>query len=418
MSKPAPKHGVVTPFPSRPRTPEPDHYSPPPAHDDDDELEPFEPFYASEMEGKEPPPRRWLIDSVAVRGSVLMIAGAPKVGKSLMLQQLLACTALGRDFMGIDCQPVRALGLMGEDTQEELEIRQKAINDYLEISPADYELNYVWKSVAGKDYRFCRFDRSGRMSLTPRFQQIKAWVRDRGVQIVGLDNARVFFGGNEGFPDQVTTWLRSLTQWAIEIDGVIVLLTHPGKGDPKGFSGTGAWLGSVRAAMSLRRPDDWEFEKHGMTDPRRVMAGLGSNYGPGIRTERIDIIDGVFQLADEERRERPHQGPLTQQQRQDMRYHLLGSMKRFINNGGQIYADPSNQRRGLPALARRSPNVDLNRITLNDIELMQQEMLDAGQIEKVKLGKAVLLRPTDGPWYDGEQAWLPTAPPPSREAAD
>jgi AAA domain len=410
----------VSPFPNRPpprqRTVEPDAD---PYYDDrDDDIEPFEPFFASQMQGREPPPRRWLIDGVAIRGSVLMVAGAPKVGKSLLLQQLLTCTALGRGFLGIDCEPVRSLALMGEDPQDELERRQRGINEHLEIQDADLEGDYAWKSIAGQDFKLCRFDRRGRMTLTPKFQQVKTWAADHGMQVIGLDNARVFFGGSENDPDQVTTWLRALTQWALDIDGVIVLLTHPGKGDARGYAGSGAWLGSVRAALSLRRPEDFDLTKHSITDPRRVMAGLGSNYGPGIRTERIDIIDGVFQIADEDRRERQHQGPLTNQQRQDVRYHLVGIIKRYLNNGGKVYADTSNSQRGLSALCRRSSNDQINRVTFNDIELMQQEMLDMGQLERVRVAKNVLLRPADGPWYEDEQPWLPTQPPLSREAAD
>lgn len=406
----------VTPFPSRPprpRSPEPGGY------EDDEPLEPFEPFYASQMEGREPPPRRWLIDGVAERGTVLLFSGAPKIGKSLLLQQLLTSVAIGKPWLGYHCEQARTLGIYGEDSQGEIERRQKCINDFVGCSPADYELDLAWKSMAGQQSHLVEFDRNNRMKLTPRWHQIKAFCRDQGTQVIGLDNARVLFGGNENWPLQVTSWARLLTQLAIDLDGVIVLAAHPGKNDPNGTAGTGAWLASVRAGMSLRRPDDWEFEKHGLHDPRRVLAGLGANNGPGVRTERIDWEDGVFALADPEERRREPQGPLSVDQRRDARYHLLVSIRRYLDNGGQVFADPAN-RRGLPALVRRSPTKDINRITIPDIELMQQEMLDAGQIERVDVGGKVLLRPADGPWYKDEQPWLPSRPPlaPIKEAAD
>lgn len=403
---------TVTPFPSRdplpprPRTPEPDE-----GNDYDDvNIEPFEPFYASQMEGREPPPRRWLIDGIAQRGTVLLFSGAPKIGKSLLVQQLMTAIAIGQPWLGYHCEQSRTLGLYGEDSQDELERRQAQINAHHDISPADYELDLAWKSLEGRDGHLVRFNRD-RPVITPLFQQCKAFVRDRGMQVVGLDNARVIFGGNENWPNQVTQFVRILVQWAVEIDGLIVLAAHPGKNDPKGTAGTGAWLASVRSGMSLRRPDDWEFDKHGLHDPRRVLAGLGSNYGPGLRTERIDYDEGVFIVADPEERSREHQGPLSADQRRDTRYHLLMSIRKFIDNGGQVYADITHKTRSLPALVRRSPDRAINRITLNDIELMQQEMINAGQIERVDVGGRCLVRPTDGPWYKNEQPWLPTRPP-------
>lgn len=401
---------MITPFPSRPARPRTvERYEEP--GDDAEEIQPLEPFFASQMEGREPPPRRWVIDGVAQRGSVLLFSGATKIGKSLLMQQLMTSVTIGSPWLGLHCEQARTFALYAEDSQGELERRQAQINAHHDITPADYELNLAWQSLEGREAQLVEFDRRNKMVVKPLFHQTKAFCRDHGMQVIGLDNMRVLFGGNENWSNQVTQFVRLLVQWAIEIDGLIIACAHPAKNDSTGYAGTGAWLSSVRAGMSLRRPDEWEFDKHGLHDPRRVLAGLGSNYGPGLRTERIDYDEGVFIVADPEERARPHQGPLTSDKRRDMRYHLLVIMRRFLDNGGQVYADITHKTRSLPSLMRRSPNQEINRITMNDIELMQQEMVDAGQIEKVDLNGRCLLRPTDGPWYKGEQPWLPTRPP-------
>lgn len=405
--------GVVTPFPSRgairarsydPDADTGDNYS------REAPAAAFEPFYASEMEGQEPEPRRWMVDGVCERGTVLLFAGPTKIGKSLLMQQLMTSTTLGRPWLGVHCERARTLALYGEDPHKEVVRRQAQINAHYDCSPADYELDLAWQSLAGQPARLVEFDRGNRPILTPLFHQAKRFTLDNGVQMVGLDNARVLFGGNENWPNHVEPFLRILTAWAMEIDGVIVLPAHPAKNDPKGFSGTGAWLSSVRAGMSLRRPDDWELETHGLHDPRRVLSGLGSNYGPGIRTERIDYDAGVFIVSDRQERQREATRPLTTDERRDMRYHLVISMRQYLHNGMQIYADFTHKTRGLPILVARSPTKTFQRITIGDVELMQKEMLDAGQIERVDVGGRCLLRPTDGPFYKNEQPWLLARP--------
>lgn len=396
----------VTPFPSRPIRPRSYDPDPDEQYTAEAPAAPFQPFYASEMEGQEIEPRRWLVDGVCERGTVLLFAGPTKIGKSLLMQQLMTSVAIGRHWLGVHCERARTLALYGEDPQKECIRRQLQINAHYDCSPADYELDLAWQSLAGQPAHLVNFDRGNRPILTPLFHQAKAFTLENGVQMVGLDNARVLFGGNDGWANQVEPFLRILTAWAMEIDGVIVLCAHPAKNDPKGFSGTGAWLSSVRAGMSLRRPDDWELEKNGLHDPRRVLAGLGSNYGPGIRTERIDYDNGVFVVSDRSDRQREPTRPLTADERRDMRYHLLISMRQFLHNGSQIYADFTHKTRGLPSLVARSPNRDFHRVTISDVELMQKEMLDAGQIERVAVGGRCLLRPTDGPLYKNEEPWL------------
>ncbi len=312
----------------------------------------------------------------------------------------------------------RAFGLFTEDSQDELERRQADINALYDREPGDFELDFSWQSLEGREATLIDFDRWGtKPKLTPLWHQMWGYVSEHGIQVVGLDNARVLFGGNENFPNQVEAFIRLLVQKAIEIDGAIIIAAHPPKGDPTGFAGTGAWLASVRAGMSLRRPSTWDLERDTLRDPRRMLVGIGANYGAGIGTEMLEIRDGVFvPIDDDGRQKKRHKGPLSEGEMTDLRYRLLTGLKKVIMNGGQVPADVEDGK-SMPYRARRTSDETINRIPLNELARAQDLMLEAGQIVRVSVGKKVLIRPDDGPYYQGEEPYLP-AHPKAKNAAD
>jgi len=61
--------------------------------------EPLKTFYASHIV-EIPPPPEWIWDGLALRGTVVLLSGDAKVGKSLLAQQMLSCGALGLDCLG------------------------------------------------------------------------------------------------------------------------------------------------------------------------------------------------------------------------------------------------------------------------------------------------------------------------------
>lgn len=398
-------------------------YQAQPRPDDDEQgarrLVPFRDriFYAAQMQGRDPRPREFVIDGVVQRKSVLLFAGPPKIGKSLLIQQLLTAVSLGQPFLDRETVQCSAFGLFTEDPQNELEHRQSDLNVFYDRDPADYELDLSWASLEGEQASLVGFDRYG---VTPHFQPLwhQLWqhVKREGVGIVGLDNARVLFGGSEISAQQVTAFVRLLVGKAIEHDCAIILAAHPAKNDPRGFSGTGAWLASVRAGLSLHRPGDWDEETHTLRDPRRVLSGLGMNYGAGIGSELLEIRNGLFvPIARPERREK--RGPLNDIQRQDLRYRLLMGLKKVIQNGGRVTADVEDPK-SMANRARRSTDPEINRIPLNDLYLAQEDLIELGQVVRVDVGRRCLIRPNDGPYYAGEVPWLPIAKPASPSKAE
>jgi len=71
--------------------------------------EPLKTFYASHIV-EIPPPPEWIWDGLALRGTVILLSGDAKVGKSLLAQQMLSCGALGLDCLGRAMTKVKTFG--------------------------------------------------------------------------------------------------------------------------------------------------------------------------------------------------------------------------------------------------------------------------------------------------------------------
>lgn len=380
-------------------------------------IEPFQPFYASQMEGREPEPREWIIDGVLLRRTIMLIAGPAKIGKSLLVQQILTAAALGQPWLGRETVKARSFGLFCEDSQQELERRQAGINAFYDVAAADLETELAWDSRDGREALCIEFERfSEKPKFTDLWRQMWDFVKGEGVEIVALDTARTIFGGNESSPVQVTRFLREAQRKVIEINGALIINAHPPKNDARGYGGSGAWLASVRAGLSLTRPSDWDEERDGIRDPRRVLRGLGSNYSGGVNAEPLTYQDGVWILTEGDNRSKKR-GPLTLTERQDLQYRLLIGLKRVLQNGGRVPADEMDAR-SMPNRARRSTDPAINRVPLNELYLAQQELIDKGQLVRVEVAKRVLLRPHDGPYYHDETPYLAPPPPKRSEAAD
>lgn len=373
-----------------------------------EQQEAFRPFYASQMEGRDSPPLEWVIDGVLLRGTVCILAGAPKIGKSLLLQQLLTSVAIGADWLGRETVQSKAFGLFAEDPQHMLERRETGILAHYDRAPADLEAELSWESRDSKDAVLCEF---GRYETKPKFtslwHDLWAYVEEDGINLVGLDTAATVFAGNEVSREHVTAFLRALQRQAVAMNGCIVLNVHPAKANMNGYSGTTAWLASARAGLSLGRPVDYDQES-GEPANVRVLRGLGSNYGVGITAERIEYRDGVFVTAEPELHRK--RGPLSYTERQDLKYRLLTGCKRTLLNGGKIPADEMDPK-SMPYRARRSTDPSINRIPMNELYLAQADLLDSGQLVRVNVGGRCLVRPHDGPYYGAEEIWqMPKAP--------
>lgn len=236
-------------------------------------------------QGSVAPFRRFIIDGWLVRGSAGLLSGQEGVGKSLLVQQLLTCVALGHDFLGLQVEQVPTIYITCEDSMEELWRRQESINKALAITMAQLGGKMLLVSLHGElGNELCTFDDRGRIAPSPRFRQIEAACRDFGAGLVALDNAAHLFTGNENARHDVASFLGLLERLSLNIDGSALLLAHPNKQHAQGakegneYSGSTGWSAHVRNRLFL----DWANEDEQGTPldgDGRVLRKSKANYG-------------------------------------------------------------------------------------------------------------------------------------------
>lgn len=226
-------------------------------------IQPFKVIYPSQWQGSTPRPRDWLVQGAIMRRTVCLFSGDSGLGKSLLMQQLLTCSAMGLDWMGFKVEQCRSYGFFCEDDENELHHRQNAINRLYGLQHADLELNTSYSSRVGMNNVLMTFNarRNGgggeEGRTTPVYDQLRQHVRDIGAQLIIIDTAAQTFGGNELFRSHVTGFMSALQSIAVEMDGCVVLTSHPstqGLQQGTGYSGSTAWKGSARCHMYLRKP--------------------------------------------------------------------------------------------------------------------------------------------------------------------
>src|SRR5437879_1874932 len=70
-----------------------------------------------------PPPVAWLVEGLAARGALTLLAGQPKAGKSLLALALARALAIGEPLAGIGCRRAPALIVDAENGAAELHRR-------------------------------------------------------------------------------------------------------------------------------------------------------------------------------------------------------------------------------------------------------------------------------------------------------
>ena len=246
------------------------------------------------LDGKAIPPRRWLVDGWIPMGAVTMLAGDGGVGKSLLAMQLATACAIGQPWLGQHTMACKALGLWCEDDSDELQRRQDSINRHYGVGFGDLE-NLTWVSRPGADSVMMTFNYDVG-TATEFCQSVHNLAIDTGAQLVVLDSLHDLFAGNENIRPQARQFINLLRGLAIDIEGAVVLCSHPsqsGLASGSGSSGSTAWNNTVRSRLYLTKPSVDEGAI--VDDAERVLQRVKSNYSS--TGDSLDLIwrDGVFQ---------------------------------------------------------------------------------------------------------------------------
>lgn len=241
----------------------------------------------------EPPPEReWAVrDRIPLR-QVTLFSGEGGTGKTILTLQLLAATALARDWIGSLPEPGPAIYLGEEDDEQELRRRVHAILlHYDESWEALIENGFHMASFIADDLTLARPDRSGTMVPTMRYDRLLEQACDIQPRIIALDTVADIFGGNENDRVQVSAFMRMLRKLAVAGNSAVMINAHPsnaGVSSGTGLSGSTGWHGKARGRMYLRSAGD-------ENDPQLRMLEFKKNqYGPPSDSIPLRYKNGIY----------------------------------------------------------------------------------------------------------------------------
>lgn len=296
---------------------------PPPAEAEDDDFDAVDKHIlprvrwkwasAADWVDRDLPEREWILPGWIPRLQATGLYGIGGVNKTDFCVQMLMARSRGLPFVGFDLEASPALGMFCEDTEEEIIRRASRIAQSYGLSLADFP-DFHFVSLVGYDRpEFIEFD--GNSMLVRR--SLKAFDKrllETGAQLAVLDTAPHFFGGSEIDRRQVSRFIRKLDGISITRRCAVVFAAHPSQSGRKSGrldSGSTGWEGSVRARLSLARPDETEEDADPDTD-ERILTLRKSNYAAAGKQLKLSWREGVFSAgrgADDGKPEVPQYGP-------------------------------------------------------------------------------------------------------------
>lgn len=244
------------------------------------------------LEGREPPPRQWVIPHWIPAAHTTLLAGRGGIGKTLIAQHIGAALAIGHEYLE-PLEPRRVLMWAAEDDEAELWRRQTEISSWMGSPLSALSERFFLHSYAGADVTLLA-PIYGELLATPMLAELAEQVRDYRAEAVILDNVARLFGGNENDRHAVTTFC-ALVQGACA-GAAVILLGHPAKAQGSEYSGSTAWEGAVRARLYLgdRPPDqDGGADEAPLDDTARYLARRKANYS-ALDVRRFRLVGGVL----------------------------------------------------------------------------------------------------------------------------
>jgi len=216
----------------------------------------------SEWHQQQPPPREWLLEGWMPWRKATLFTGRGQAGKSLLGQQLCTCAALGLPLLGMPTRKSPALYVTCEDDHDELQRRQRAICETVNVKEAalDGQLWLAsWVGQGGTELAtFEKVERdeyggtSDMLQRTRRYNQLRETAVALGAEVIVLDNVAHLFIGNENDRAQVAAFMGLLEDLALTV-GCVILIGHPNKAGDQ-FSGSTAWENQVRSRIYMETP--------------------------------------------------------------------------------------------------------------------------------------------------------------------
>ncbi len=211
----------------------------------------------AEMLASEPAPIDWLVEGVVARGTLTMLAGREKEGKSMLCQALAATVAAGGGRVGgLDCRPGRVLIIDAENGRAVIHRRVRGLG--LELGHAP-QLRFV--VTRGFDLRH---------GLAELERVVEAVEPD----LLVLDSWRSLWGGKENDSDEVAACLDPVRSFGRDRNLGTILIHHMSRGR----DGAAEYRGSTAAGASVENILTLARHRDDPNRQRRCLRNPGCRY--------------------------------------------------------------------------------------------------------------------------------------------
>ena len=238
----------------------------------------FVTFTPAMWHDKPVPVRKWCIDGLIPDVNVTALYGDGGIGKTLLAMQLQIAKAIaGFQWLGIQTEPVKSLGVYCEDDADELHRRVTDIAAHY-CCTLDRLTNIELTSRVGEENILVHFGKNDIGAPTPFYDELITHALDIAARLVVLDSLHDVFGGDEISRTHARQFVGFLRRLALKIDGTVLFCGHPslsGLSSGIGSSGSTAWNNAVRSRLYLTKPED-----KNASDDARVLKTVKANYGP------------------------------------------------------------------------------------------------------------------------------------------
>lgn len=260
-------------------------------------LFPLEEARISRFIGREPKPRRWLINDSLPVGKVGMLVAPGGSSKSQFALQLAAGVATGTTVaetwhIG---EKGSVLCLFAEDDEEEIHRRTETIVNHLTLdidAVSALEQRLFVQPMVGCDNLITRAQPDGEIKTTVYLERLLATVADiPDLRLIVLDPASRFRGGQENANEDATRFVEALEKIAQSTGACVMILHHANKGSSNSDEqsqtasrGASALTDGVRWQMNLRTVTSREAREYAIREEDRrfyLFAEVTkNNYGP------------------------------------------------------------------------------------------------------------------------------------------
>jgi RecA-family ATPase len=339
-------------------------------------------FNVGDLEGKDVPVQKWFLQDRIPGNSVALLSGEGAAGKSTIMLQLAASTALSSEFMGTIPSTGPAVFIDAEDGMDVIHRRLDAIRRHPTYNVSFKYLGekglYVTSWVGDDAVLATTKGKSGRIITTARYHELLRLAREMRPSLISIASSANVFAGNELDRSQVQQFIARLERIAHAADGTVILVSHPsltGIASGSGLSGSTQWHNAVRSRFYMQG-----FKNNGSDgEPKgnlRELVFLKNNYGPNTESIVVKYEFGMFVRVEGTTVDEAARELRAEEVYLKILVHLTGQNQNLGN-----YKTAPNY-----APKRIAAQDDAQDFSLREMEKAQQRLLDANKIQIVEVG--------------------------------